>query len=445
MNWAPSIRLEDGMEKTYKWIYDQMSGKASVVNALPRRSRRTRDQCRQRPQRPVRRDRVPPVCAWASAGYRGDCNLGRAAERLSCTAVSRARALSPGRRAAAPCRRGDPAFPPIPKPRTPTMITLFTLPKPFVGHIGMIQRNAIQSWTRLHPDIDILMFGNEQGTAEIAAEFGLRHFPDVDVNEYGTPLMTGYFQQAEEAARHSRMCYVNADIVLFPDLLEAVAKVDLPKFVMGGQRTDYDIEKPIDFSRPDWAEALPRGCGREWRPAWLPAGSTISCIPAACSVRSPGSPWAAGIGTTGSCIARVVSAERSSMQALRDGDSPEPRLQSHRRPGSKDESRNQGGIESFGNRLLVKSILMTLEDADWQVDRYGLSRTFRWTRWHLLNEAALQAEIHEFPAFDSQTARVDRAPAVGPELEATLCRAALGAARIDRLNARVRRSLRLRR
>ena len=37
MNWAPSIRLEDGMEKTYKWIYDEMtSGKASVVNALPR-------------------------------------------------------------------------------------------------------------------------------------------------------------------------------------------------------------------------------------------------------------------------------------------------------------------------------------------------------------------------------------------------------------------------
>ncbi len=37
MNWAPSIRLEDGMEKTYRWIYDEMtSGRASVVNAMPR-------------------------------------------------------------------------------------------------------------------------------------------------------------------------------------------------------------------------------------------------------------------------------------------------------------------------------------------------------------------------------------------------------------------------
>jgi GDP-D-mannose 3',5'-epimerase len=37
MGWAPSIRLEAGLEKTYKWIHDEMtSGKASVVNALPR-------------------------------------------------------------------------------------------------------------------------------------------------------------------------------------------------------------------------------------------------------------------------------------------------------------------------------------------------------------------------------------------------------------------------
>ena len=28
----------------------------------------------------------------------------------------------------------------------------------------------------------------------------------------------------------------------------------------------------------------------------------------------------------------------------------------------------------------------------------GLSRIFRKTRWHFLNEAALQAEIHEYPA-----------------------------------------------
>jgi nucleoside-diphosphate-sugar epimerase len=37
LGWAPSIRLEDGMERTYRWIHDEMtSGRRSVVNALPR-------------------------------------------------------------------------------------------------------------------------------------------------------------------------------------------------------------------------------------------------------------------------------------------------------------------------------------------------------------------------------------------------------------------------
>ena len=26
------------------------------------------------------------------------------------------------------------------------MLTIFTIPKPFIGHIGVIQRNAIMSW-----------------------------------------------------------------------------------------------------------------------------------------------------------------------------------------------------------------------------------------------------------------------------------------------------------
>jgi GDP-D-mannose 3',5'-epimerase len=39
MKWAPSIRLEDGLEKTYKWIHDEMaSGRTSLVNGVPRQA-----------------------------------------------------------------------------------------------------------------------------------------------------------------------------------------------------------------------------------------------------------------------------------------------------------------------------------------------------------------------------------------------------------------------
>jgi hypothetical protein len=64
MNWAPSIRLEDGMEKTYKWIHDEMtSGKASVVNALPRAGARRRQYASASDQRAPRADLLAPDAA----------------------------------------------------------------------------------------------------------------------------------------------------------------------------------------------------------------------------------------------------------------------------------------------------------------------------------------------------------------------------------------------
>ena len=31
LGWAPSTKLEDGIERTYSWIYDQMTGSAAEV------------------------------------------------------------------------------------------------------------------------------------------------------------------------------------------------------------------------------------------------------------------------------------------------------------------------------------------------------------------------------------------------------------------------------
>jgi len=50
------------------------------------------------------------------------------------------------------------------------MITFFTTPKPFRGHIGVIQRNAIHSWKLVHPEAEVILFGNEEGAAEVARE-----------------------------------------------------------------------------------------------------------------------------------------------------------------------------------------------------------------------------------------------------------------------------------
>ncbi len=60
------------------------------------------------------------------------------------------------------------------------MLTFFTTGKPYRGHDAIIQRNALKSWTLLHPDVEVIVFGDEYGTAEICAELGLRHEPKVE-------------------------------------------------------------------------------------------------------------------------------------------------------------------------------------------------------------------------------------------------------------------------
>ena len=50
-------------------------------------------------------------------------------------------------------------------------LTFFSTPKPFTRpHIDLIQRNAIQSWLRAGEDVEVILIGEEEGLAEVAAE-----------------------------------------------------------------------------------------------------------------------------------------------------------------------------------------------------------------------------------------------------------------------------------
>lgn len=140
------------------------------------------------------------------------------------------------------------------------MLTLFSTPKPWTGHIGVIQRNAVASWTRLNPAPEIILLGRDEGTAEAARELGVRHLPDVETNEHGTPLVSDLFVRAERAARHDLLCYVNADIILLPGLLEAVAAVAgrMRAFLLSGRRWNLDVTEPLAFAA-GWEGELREG------------------------------------------------------------------------------------------------------------------------------------------------------------------------------------------
>ena len=137
------------------------------------------------------------------------------------------------------------------------MLTLFAVPKPFRDHTAMIQRNAVTSWTLLRPHPQIILFGREEGTAAIAADLGVQHIPDVARNEYGTPLVSSLFEQAQAQTTHQLLCYVNADIILTDDFMRAVERVVHRKrrFLMIGRRWDVNVAKPLSFES-DWAKLL---------------------------------------------------------------------------------------------------------------------------------------------------------------------------------------------
>ena len=130
------------------------------------------------------------------------------------------------------------------------MLTLFSVPKPFVGHVGEIQRRAVESWRSL--GVQVLLLGDEEGVAAAAHELGVEHDGALERTERGTPRLDSAFALAECAAREPRRCYVNADIVLGPDLLEATRAVDAlaDRYLIVGE--SFEAGKARGAAALDW-------------------------------------------------------------------------------------------------------------------------------------------------------------------------------------------------
>jgi hypothetical protein len=124
------------------------------------------------------------------------------------------------------------------------LLTLFTAPKPFIdSHIVTIQRNTLNSWKALGNQVEILVMGNDEGISDNAHELEIRHIPNVICNSKGTPLISSMLSLAREASTSPYLGIINADILLFPDLLQAIQAVagKFKKFLLVGQRWDMEV------------------------------------------------------------------------------------------------------------------------------------------------------------------------------------------------------------
>ncbi len=127
------------------------------------------------------------------------------------------------------------------------MLTLFSCPKGFDNpHIDIIQRNAIESWLALPMEKTIILCGDDPGVKEICEEYGIIHIGNIAVNEFGTPYLNDVFRQAENASNSPYTCYINCDIILFPEFagtFQSMIKSIKPDmdFLATGQRWLVDI------------------------------------------------------------------------------------------------------------------------------------------------------------------------------------------------------------
>ncbi len=153
------------------------------------------------------------------------------------------------------------------------LITIFSIPKPFdnTQHgTDQIQQNAINSWTRLGPDVEVLLIGDEDGIAQTAAELEVRHSDGLEFNQHGTPLVSSAFQIAHQKTRSPILVYCNCDVILMPDFVDAiktlVADQTCSQFVAFGQRTDLKVDHVVDFDDVGQTQQLLEDCDRDGTP-----------------------------------------------------------------------------------------------------------------------------------------------------------------------------------
>jgi hypothetical protein len=137
-------------------------------------------------------------------------------------------------------------------------VCIFTTARPFTGHIGLIQRNALGSWTRMKPRPEVLLIGTGEGYEAAAEEAGIVHLRDVEQTEYGTPLVRAMIERAEAHSSSDILGLVAADVILFDDILEVVweAARRFERFCVIAGRRDMTIDQPIDFGDSGWRQEL---------------------------------------------------------------------------------------------------------------------------------------------------------------------------------------------
>ena len=159
------------------------------------------------------------------------------------------------------------------------MISFLASPKPWAGVALQNQEKAVKSWLTLHPDIEVILYGDAPGTAIACALLGAQHIPDIAATPQGVPYFGAIADHAAKYAKYDIQCYVNCDILFTKDILNALKHIPFTRFLLIGQRIDLAEGAAIDATEPDILDQLRHFAEKGMAQLHPPAGSDYFIFP----------------------------------------------------------------------------------------------------------------------------------------------------------------------
>lgn len=124
-------------------------------------------------------------------------------------------------------------------------LTFLASPKTWDGVAARHQELAVRNWLSLHPDNEVILYGDAPGTREACQRLGVIHVPKIAATPKGIPYFGAIAEHAVQYARHDVQVYLNCDILLRQNLLDSVGRITFPRFLMIGQRIDLPEGEPL--------------------------------------------------------------------------------------------------------------------------------------------------------------------------------------------------------
>lgn len=132
------------------------------------------------------------------------------------------------------------------------MITFLSSPKSFSGISYKNQINAIQSWLHVDPNVEVILYGDSPGCKDVCERLGIKHIENIECSPSGVPYFNAIVDHAQKHALYDIQVYLNCDILLTQDILDAIKMANFPKFLMLGQRIDLGDKVTISFQKDNW-------------------------------------------------------------------------------------------------------------------------------------------------------------------------------------------------